>query len=271
MYGKYQKKGKTLKRYPEQASMWLYPLARFASYTLSTLILLLLLSLVGCRPATESQDNGGAVEPEQFSPSEQAARWVIRGNEALEAGNVEEAIRYYERAAQLNPNDEDIYYNLGIAYSRAGHRQEAIKAYQNALKLMPSYAEAHNNLGNLLFRMGKTNEGLVHLKKAVELNPEYAKAWNNLGTAYGVLGDTNEAFRCFQRAICIDPKNWEARFNLASILLRCGDMKAARSNYEAVLEAKPGFMPAKKILERLDRFATNRPAATNSALTNSTN
>jgi len=275
MYGKRQKKRKSLKRSPEQALSRLYSLARLAPYTFSALILLLLLGLAGCRPATEFQDNSESVEPEPLTPSEQtaseqAARWVTRGNEALKAGDVKEAIRCYEQAAQLDPNDEDIYYNLGIAYSRVGNHQEAIKAYQNALKLMPGYAEAHNNLGNLLFRMGKTNEGLVHLKKAVELNPEYAKAWNNLGTAYGILGDTNEAFRCFQRAIRIDPKNWEARFNLASILLRCGDIKAARSNYEAVLKANPEFLPAKKILERLNHLATNLPAATNSTLTNAT-
>ena len=60
---------------------------------------------------------------------------------------LDDAIKFYEKAIDLNPNFADAYNNIGIVLLEMGQSDDAIKFYQKALEIEPSYAEAHNNLG----------------------------------------------------------------------------------------------------------------------------
>src|SRR5437667_1184637 len=63
-------------------------------------------------------------EPSPASPTnaspEHAAELLNHGTELYHQGQIEEALRFFQLAAQENPEDEDVYFNLGIAMAALG-------------------------------------------------------------------------------------------------------------------------------------------------------
>ncbi len=66
-------------------------------------------------------------------------------------GRHKEAISTLHRAIALNPNDADVYVNLGGMLQRLGQIADAIDAFRNAIRINPEFPLASSGL---LFCMG---------------------------------------------------------------------------------------------------------------------
>lgn len=222
-------------------------------------------------PATPSRPGGADSNRATVPTSASGARGdqvfitkVNRGSELLTQGKTEEALVILKEALQLNPDDEDVHYNLGLAYARLGKSEEAIGQYREALRIFPDYVEAHNNLGNLFARLGRNGEAIPHLEAAIKIMPDYASAHNNLGTALQRIGRTNEAYAAFKKAVEYKPDYWEAHLNIGGSALERGQLDEARTAFETVLRLRADFEPAKMGLAEV-RARQRRNSATSPA------
>ncbi len=189
-------------------------------------------------------------QPPEKSAKEKGAELINKGNELLRQNRYDEALKAYEEAKILLPEDEDVYYNLGIVLSRLGRTDDAISAYRRALEIFPDYAEAHNNLGNLLLREGNLNEALLHFNAAIAVLPDYAVAYNSLGITLRELGLIPQATEAFAKASSLDTNYWQARFNLAGVYMAQGKWDEAIVQYREVLRLQPEFAPAQDNLKQ---------------------
>jgi len=57
----------------------------------------------------------------------------------------DEAIKAYEKAIEINPNDSDAWYNKGVALDNLNKSDEAIKAYEKAIEINPNDSDAWYN------------------------------------------------------------------------------------------------------------------------------
>jgi tetratricopeptide (TPR) repeat protein len=185
--------------------------------------------------------------PEQSSLIE----LINQANKLLAQAKPAEALELLQKAEKLNPEDEDVHYNLGIALTRLGRNDEAIKEYLEALRIFPDYAEVENNYGNLLVRLGRPAEAVEHFEKAVKITPDYASAWNNYGSALQRVGRTNQAQECFEKALHLDTNYWQAHYNLATSYLQRHQVSKAKSEFQTVLQLEPTFTPAQQAFNRL--------------------
>ncbi|MEP7126685.1 MAG: rhomboid family intramembrane serine protease [Byssovorax sp.] len=74
-----------------------------------------------------------------------ASQIAQEGNDAIEAGRLDEAIARYHQAIAMSPRDARFWFNLGIAQARAGHAEESRKAFEKAFEIEPTnpkYREA---------------------------------------------------------------------------------------------------------------------------------
>jgi tetratricopeptide (TPR) repeat protein len=53
----------------------------------------------------------------------------------------EKAVEAYEKANKIEPN-EDVYYNMGIAYAKLGKFEKAIEVCKKAIEIKPDKNEA---------------------------------------------------------------------------------------------------------------------------------
>ena len=180
-----------------------------------------------------------------------SAELTSRANALLAGGNPQAAIEVFKQALFLTPQDEDLYYNLGIAYARSGDTTNAEHYYREALRLLPDYPEVHNNLGNLYLQSGRLAEAEAQLTEAIKLMPELATAQNNLGIVRQRQNRLPDAIACFRKAVQYNTNYWQAHFNLAVACLRQEEQKEAVSELQTVLQLNPGYRPAQQALDQI--------------------
>jgi tetratricopeptide (TPR) repeat protein len=159
-------------------------------------------------------------------------------------GRTEDAIREYEKAAQIAPNYASPYNNLGTIYERQGRTEDALEAYRAAIRVDPEYAEAHYNMGKLYDKYGRFDDSIKEYLRAIQADPDYAEAHNNLAIAYAALGRIEDAVREFQTAIRISPGSVRVHNNLGIMYARQGRTEDAIKEFLWEIKINPDFYGA---------------------------
>jgi Flp pilus assembly protein TadD len=91
-------------------------------------------------------------------------------------GDYEAALTSYRLALRDRPNDPRILQNMGIVFSRTGRMEEAIRSYRRALDLDPRLSGAHYGLAFLLLKRGDKAGAEGHLRAFLAHPPAGADA-----------------------------------------------------------------------------------------------
>ncbi|EEC15587.1 tetratricopeptide repeat protein, tpr, putative, partial [Ixodes scapularis] len=113
-------------------------------------------------------------EKNEFEKHQAAKKYYDAGQALALRGRYEEAIKEYNKAIKLKPDEDVLYYKKGNSLAFLGRYEEAIECYDKSISLNPEYADAYNNKGNSFFDLEKYEEALVEYDKAIELKPNDA-------------------------------------------------------------------------------------------------
>ena len=86
--------------------------------------------------------------------------------------NYNNAIKYYEKAAELAPNNPSYYNNLGLSYHYLGRSQEGLKLIADGIKVEPHHQRIWLTKGFILATTGKITEAIKAWERAYNLNSE---------------------------------------------------------------------------------------------------
>ena len=181
------------------------------------------------------------------------------GEDLLQTGEYAKALEQFKIAAEIDTENEEVFFNLGFAHSRVGNTEEAITAYQKTIEIFQDYVEAHNNLGNLFLKEKLFTKAIEHFKIGIEIDPEHAAAHNNLGTALSRQLKINEAVPHFVKATQIDDRYIQAWCNLGNAYTSQKRFKDALSAFQHVMHIDPSFPPALSGMQRLQSKVTALP------------
>ena len=150
-----------------------------AAFVAGAVILLGFVSLVWCYAGAASVNAQLKEVGDIFawiSPSDPQTHYAaaVLHERSLETGDLEIALREYETAAALAPNNYLLWLSLGSAKGRAGEIAGAESAFRRAHDLAPYYARTNWALGNFLFRQGQDDEAFPLIKRAVAADVTYA-------------------------------------------------------------------------------------------------
>jgi tetratricopeptide (TPR) repeat protein len=95
---------------------------------------------------------------------------INRGMIAYEQGDLENAVKYFRRAAEIAPDNAVARFNLGSALDEMGLLQEARQHLRLATRLDPKHADAHYNLGVVCEKLGANEEAREHWKTYLNLD-----------------------------------------------------------------------------------------------------
>jgi tetratricopeptide (TPR) repeat protein len=169
--------------------------------------------------------------------------YINLGTILQEKGQMNDAIKYYEKALELKPKNAVVHYNLGSAYHKTGQLEKAITFYERTIQLNPS-PSAYNNLGSALLEKGQIDEGIICYKKALQIDPNYANAYCNMGVAFREKRQIDEVIISFYKTIRLNPNHADAYSNLGSILSNKRQLDESIKNYQAALRLNPNHAEA---------------------------
>jgi tetratricopeptide (TPR) repeat protein len=131
------------------------------------------------------------------------------GLDSLWLGNYDNAVGYFENAANKNPRRAEAWVQVGYCKVKQGKIQEAIRAYTQALQLKPADAEIHNKLGDAYYYSGRLREAIDSYSEAARLQPDSAETFYNLAIAYFESGNQSMAASQARMLQKLDPKLYE--------------------------------------------------------------
>ncbi len=118
-------------------------------------------------------------------------------------GKYEEAVDQFQRAAQLEPTNEDALTGLGGAYESLGKRQDAESTYKKIVQLRPNYWRGYNLLGAFYLRQAQYDDAAKMFQKVIERTPESFRGYANLGAVYIYEAKYAEAIKPLEQSLAI--------------------------------------------------------------------
>jgi Flp pilus assembly protein TadD len=124
----------------------------------------------------------------------------------------QDSVALWTRAAQLDPQNDVAFYNLGSALQDLGRSDEAMAAYEATLRLVPDHVPARRNLSGLqaiarqrdadaLASSGNFAAAIPIYRETLTLDPRRARARAGLGVALARTGRFEEAAQELARAM----------------------------------------------------------------------
>jgi len=157
----------------------------------------------------------------------------------LTSPELEEAKSIIDHSLALAPNSPEAHFALGLFFYY-GHRQyeNALREFNRALELQPNNALARQWCAYVYRRRGEWERSLADFQRAQELDPLDAEIPANIGATYAKLRLWKEAERAALRALGIDPQNTVAAVSLLLARLSAtGDVESARRALDGFPEA----------------------------------
>jgi Flp pilus assembly protein TadD len=138
-------------------------------------------------------------------------------------GEIGEAVQACLRYLALQPDDENVLYNLGLMYKDLGRDVDAMQAFATAEHyLKPDDAESATRLGSARLFQNQCDSALDALHLALELDPDYLPALYYAGVCRLMLGDVDATIDRLERVVAREPAYPQAAENLAVAYMTAG-------------------------------------------------
>ncbi len=151
--------------------------------------------------------------------ADDVAALSLLGKLELKAGRLEQAAGWLERAVQVRPSSVDLC-NLGVVYFRQRALERATEALRRALQLDANNVDAVWNLGLVLVDSGDVEQGLTFLIRATGRRPESLAFQLTLGNVLLAAERVEQAVHYFRQALALEPTNVELSYRVLATLVR---------------------------------------------------
>ena len=155
------------------------------------------------------------------------------------------------RLEELDPGPDTArrMFNSGVPMIQAGQLEEAAKRFERALALDSELAPAYAALAQVYMGLGDVDKAVASGERLVELEPESAEILTLLYVAYRSRGETEKARNAFTALQSGRPDYVGTGFYEKGVsYFNDGDMAGAREIFEGVLETLPDHPKAHYML-----------------------
>ncbi|HPW17956.1 MAG TPA: tetratricopeptide repeat protein [Candidatus Aminicenantes bacterium] len=160
--------------------------------------------------------------------------WNLLGSAYYAKSEFARSAEAYEKAAALRPAEAGIQKGLGLAYLELGEFEKAEAALKKAIAAEDD-SESAFQLGKLCYNAKRFDEALAYALSAIRKDGRSARAYNLKGVTLNQLGRYPEAAGSFQAGLVLAPDDVGLSINLGIAYLNSGEPAKAKAVFEAVL------------------------------------
>lgn len=214
-----------------------------------------------------------------YQYTDNIVKLIEQGATLLSQGHCLKALKRFQQALSINPNDGLASYNAGLAYYTMGNYAQAVASYQTAIRQHPNFIEAHHNLAqayaaqnqyplaikayhqalhldscdfksaynlSLLYRdLGYVQQSIAACESAIREKPDFAEAFAILGLIYQEQGRYDESLVCLEQALLIKPDLTQACYNKGITLKKMGEYEQCLVQFQSAMAHDTTFAPAR--------------------------
>lgn len=162
----------------------------------------------------------------QLNPNDSTAHHWLGGDCFAATGQHAREVAELKRALELDPLSLIINSNLGVAYNRAGRFEEAVAQFRKAVQMDDRFYPAHREYALALELQGKIPEAISEYEKAAALTDDPIPL-GALGRIYGITGRKDEAQKILAQLQGLRAQRYTAAYSLALVALGLGDKTEA--------------------------------------------
>lgn len=118
----------------------------------------------------------------------------------------------FKNIADKEPSNSEARISLGNLYYDAERYEDAIKWYQEALKLKPNDVNVSTDLGVCYYSTSQPDKALEQFNRSLKIDPKHAKTLLNIGIVKAFAKqDLDGALAAWQQVVQIAPNSPEAQ------------------------------------------------------------
>jgi len=185
------------------------------------------------------------------------ANWSVRAFTyqslfGVATGAEDWAIKCWNEAINLEPNNPYYFTQKGIALLRKGNFDEAKANFERAIDLKSDYAPAHFQLAILYQQKGEIDKAISKLEETKNFAPLDVGLAFQLGLAYYQKGNYQKAKEELERAVLLNPNYANALYFLGLTYDQLGEREKALEKFKKVAQLNPDVELVKKIIKNLE-------------------
>jgi tetratricopeptide (TPR) repeat protein len=144
-----------------------------------------------------------------------------------ELGRFDDAFAVLERAAELDPENPQVYAELGFTHGSKDNIEMARTAYEIAAKLEPENTAHLRALAHIALVAEEFEKARLLAEQAIALEPENVNSLHHLAYAEYRMGNLEAAIQHLQYAFTLDPEDIDSALRLAGTLREAGRLREA--------------------------------------------
>lgn len=156
----------------------------------------------------------------------------------------EKAIQCFNKAISLNPGDAEIYLDKSISEEGLEYNNDAVKSLEMVLELEPTNEEAYYNLGMIAFKENNFIRAKECFLKTINLNNEYKEVYFDLASCFEALNEYENAIEFIDIYLETYPYNENAWYNRGVFLSAINKKEKALSSLDFALAINDKFAQA---------------------------
>ncbi len=184
------------------------------------------------------------------SPEARGAKFLDAGKKLLLKHDPARALLQFKNAAKATPDNPEVYYQLGMAFSMTRDHTTAVMAFRKALELNPNYLMAQLRIAQL---MAGTNdkdllkEATDKLRELIHSTLPSSEVLNTLAFAELKLGNPSNAIQSLDRVLA-ESHNLDASIMMARAKMAEQDTKGAEEALKKACADEPESPAAQTVL-----------------------
>jgi len=113
-------------------------------FILRVIMTVFMLSIWSCKETPSEPVTQEGAKPESHED------FVKLGNTNMDSGRYDDAIKYYTKALDIQPENVNVRTDMGTCYRRIGKPDRAVEEYKKSLTFQPDHTNTLANLGIVL-------------------------------------------------------------------------------------------------------------------------
>ncbi|WP_442794665.1 tetratricopeptide repeat protein [Pelobium manganitolerans] len=142
----------------------------------------------------------------------------------------DEAIKYYNKSLEINPNNAGLFQELERVYMAKGDTAMALKVIEQGRAKHPDNMSLIFDELNVYLNRGEAAKQITKIENAIAKDPSNKTLHFVAGIAYSANKDNDKAVEAYKKALEIDPSYSDAIYNLAVIYINKGNAYITEAN-----------------------------------------